>query len=96
MLFHKFAKRLPIMMDNFLIIQVHVEVLRDEYDNVSIVSMSLYVYQALPVVFTKQHMLQVASEASTKSFKRAMRKRKSVLCKFNYRELNNDFFLSSW
>lgn len=60
MLFHKFAKRLPIMMENFFIIQVHVEVLRDEYENVSIVSMHLCVYQALPVVFTEQQMLQVA------------------------------------
>lgn len=81
-LFHKFTKRLPIMMENFFIIHVHVEVLKDEYENVSIVSINLYVYQALPVVFTERHMLQVTSEASPKK----------VLRKFNYREFNNDSF----
>ena len=71
-LFHKFTKRLPIMMENFFIIHVHVEVLKDEYENVSIVSINLYVYQALPVVFTERHMLQVAFGSKHKeSFQKA-------------------------
>ena len=54
------------MMEDFFITQVHVEVLRNEYGNLSIVSINLCVYQALAVVFTEQYMLQLASEASTK------------------------------
>ena len=78
-------------MGNFFIIQVHVKVLGDEYGNVSIVTMNLCVYQALPVVFGEEHMLQVASEVSTKiGFKRANESLFSV--NLITESLDNDFF----